>query len=151
VGRGTLTLLGIAAVAVAAIFIAKGMLRPAKEEVERLAPVLTGQYAPQLQECVLLEDSQLPEGLAPPKVDEDLRYVQVEILYPGVEKTPPPADHLLERVNGGGGAPLEPVWNDTDVTEDGAYVYLIYKATTSFEYARLTRRGEVVLERIDLQ
>lgn len=151
VGRVALTIVGIAVVAVAAILIAKSMLRPAKEEVERKGSVLTGEYSPTVQECRMLEDSELPEELPHPKVDDVLRYVQVLVHYPGVAATPPASDHVLERVNGSGGAPLAPAWSEVVAGEGGADLYLIYKTTTDFEHARLSRKGTVLAERIDLQ
>lgn len=150
-GRVTLTLLGIAVVAVAAILIARSMLRPAKEEVERKGNVLTGEYTPTVHECRILEDAELPDPLPPPKVADALRYVQVLVHYPGVSTAPDPQEHLLERVNGAAGPPLAPAWHESVAGEDGTDLYLIYKTTLEFEHARLSRKGTVIAERIDLQ
>jgi len=146
-----LTIVGIAVVAVAAIFIAKYMLRPAKEEVERKATVLTGEYTPTVHECRILEDSEVPDELPRPKVDDDLRYVQVLVHYPGVSTTPPAADHVLDLINGEGGRPVPPVWSDAIVGDEGVDLYLVYKATVDFEYARLSHKGTILSERMDVE
>ena len=148
VKRSGLTFLGIAIVAVSAILIAKGALHPAKESVERSQDVLTKAYEAKLIECFVVEDADLPKTLARPKVDEDLLYIQVAVLYPGVDRVPSPLDHVLDSINGLPGTELKPVHTSYDEDEAGAYLLLIYQTDLAFESARMVHKGELLFERI---
>jgi hypothetical protein len=150
-GRGVGTVLGIAVVAIAAIWVAKSMLKPTQEKVERRAPVLSGEYAPRLEECRALPDTELPAGVPAPLVDEDLLYVEVIVLFPGVSVVQDVKDHRLAEINGVVKTSLSPVFSSVDVAEEGAYLVLVFKANHAFENARLVCNGQVVLERVELQ
>jgi len=148
-GRTILTILGIAAIAVGAVFIAQRFASPAKEQMQAGQKVLTRAYEPTLVECVLLEDSDVPEALPKPEVDEDLAYVAVVLLYPGVERVPEPKDHRLIGINGQDGY-LEPAHIDYEVTEDGAELTLVFRTDSSFQFGRLVRGETVLFERVGL-
>lgn len=149
-GRLALTMLGLALLAGGAIFFAKNVLTPAQENVERSEPVLTGQYQPRVEECGVLEDADLPEGIAPPGVDEDVLYVQVVVFFPGIEKVTALAELALDEVNEHVGRRLEPIHTDTEVTAEGTYVYLVFQTTTAFHSARLVRGDDVLADRVEL-
>ncbi len=149
VGRTLLTILGIAAIAVAAVLVAQKFAGPAGEKAEANQKVLTHAYKPKFHECRALDDDEVPESLPRPGVDEDLVYVSVVILYPGVDRVPEPRDHRLIGVNGADGY-LEPVHIEFSESEEGAYLTLIFRANNEFHFARLVRGEEVLFERIDL-
>ena len=149
--RALLTSLGIAVMAVAAVYLAKGFLRPAQEKVERGQAVLTGAYRPSLVECTVVADAELPRSLPPPKVDEDLLYIEVTVLYPGVERVPSPRDHRLVNVNGRRGAVLEPVHIGYEVDDEGTYLSLIYRTDNGFEGASLAHAKRVLFENVVLE
>jgi len=151
VGRATLTILGLAIVAVAATFIAKNALRPNQEEVQRKQDVLTHAYLPSLIECTIVEDSDLPPTLPRPEVDEDLLYIAVVVFYPGVDRVPEPREHRLERVNGVAGVVLEPVHTSYEQDEDGTYITLLYRTDNSFRYGRMVRGDRPLFERVVLE
>ena len=87
-GKSTATLLGIAILAGAAIYIGRAYLFPAAERSERQEAVLTGKLDPRLLDVFVLQDAELPEGVPPPRVGEDDMYVQVSILYPALPEVP---------------------------------------------------------------
>ncbi len=149
-GRTILTILGIAGIAIGAVFIAQRFASPAQEKVEANQKVLTGAYRPQLVECRVLEDSEVPEPLPQPDVDEDLVYVAVVVLYPGVERVPEPKDHRLIGVNGRDEY-LEPAHLDYEVTEEGAELVLVFRTDSSFQFGRLVRGATDLFERVALE
>jgi hypothetical protein len=148
VGRTALTLVGIAALAVAAVFIAQRMLQPTQEKVEQGQKVLTQAYRPKLLECYVLEDAEVPAGLPRPDVSEDLLYLAVLVLYPGVDRAPP-GDHRFAAVNGGEGT-LDPADVATEADDEGTTMTLVFKVDSSFEFARLVRGEEVLFDRVAL-
>ncbi|MHC4548661.1 MAG: hypothetical protein ACYTEZ_07770 [Planctomycetota bacterium] len=150
-GRFALTVLGLAIVAVAAILIAKGVLRPTQEKVQRSKSVLTGAYEAKFLECFVLEDRDLPDELAPPKVDEDLVYLRVDLLYPGVERVPSPKSHVLQTINGVPGTELRPVHTAYEVGYEGTYLYLVYRSDQSFAFAHMSREGTLLFEKVALE
>ena len=149
-GRTILTILGIAAIGGAAVFIAQKFAGPAGEKAEANQKVLTHAYKPKFEECRELTDEEVPDSLPRPGVDEDLVYVGVVVLYPGVDRVPEPRDHRLIGVNGGDGY-LEPVHTEIEAGEEGAYLTLVFRATNAFQFARLVRGEEVLFERIDVE
>ena len=149
--RVAATVLGLAILGGGAIFISRALLSPATEEAERRTPVLTGALDPQLHEFRVLEDNELPAGLLPPKVGEDLLYLLVVVLYPGSERVPSPDEHILDRVNNHPDYSLRPAHVESVVDRDGAYLYLTIRTDSSFEFARLVRDGEVVIPKVSLQ
>lgn len=149
-GRTILTILGIAAIAVGAVFIAQRFANPAKEKVQANQKVLTGAYKPQLIDCLVLEDPEVPESLPRPGVDEDLVYVAIVVLYPGVERVPEPKDHRLIGVNGRDEY-LEPAHIDYEVTEEGAELTLVFRTDSSFQFGRLVRGATELFESVRLE
>ena len=149
-GRTVLTLLGIAAIAVGAVLVAQRFVSPAKEQAQAGQKVLTHAYQPKLVGCGFLEDSEIPESLPRPAVDEDLAYVEVVVLYPGVERVPEPKDHRLIGVNGEQ-AFLDPAHLDYAETEDGAELTLVFKTTNAFQFGRLVRGATVLFERVEAE
>jgi hypothetical protein len=149
-GRTILTILGIAAIAVGAVLVAQRFANPAKEKAQANQKVLTHAYEPQLRGCFLLEDSEVPESLPKPAVDEDLVYVSILVLYPGVERVPEPRDHRLIGVNGNDEY-LEPAHVDYAVTEEGAELTLVFRANNSFQFGRLVRGETLLFERVQLE
>jgi len=151
VGRATLTILGLAIVAVVAVFIAKSVLKPKQEEVQRKQDVLTHAYLPSLIECTIVEDSELPQSLPRPAVDEDLLYIAVVVFYPGVDRVPEPTEHRLEKVNGVVGRVLQPVHTSYEQDEDGTYITLLYRTDNSFHYGRMVRGERPLFDRVSLE
>jgi hypothetical protein len=149
-GRTILTILGIAAIAVGAVFIAQRFANPAKEQAQAKEKVLTDAYDPQLVECRPLEDSEVPASLPRPGVDEDLIYIAIVVLYPGVDRVPEPKNHRLIGVNGEDRY-LEPAHIDYAVVEEGAELTLVFRTDNSFQYGRLVRGETPLFERVDLE
>ncbi len=149
-GRILLTIFGIAAIGVGAVLFAQRFMGPASEKAQANQKVLTQAYTPKFVECRALEDDEIPDSLTRPGVDEDLVYIAVVVLYPGVERVPEPRAHRLIGVNGADGF-LEPESVDYDVTEEGAELTLIFRATNGFQFARLVRDAEVIFERVERQ
>lgn len=148
--RFSLTMLGLTIVTVAAVLFAKSYMRPAQEKVQRGKAVLTNAYQARLVECAVLEDADLPEGLRRAAVDEDLVYVQVTVLYPGVERVPTPEEHVLKEVNGVKATELRPVHTSFDSDEAGSYLYVVYRTDSAFEAARMMRDGNLLFEKVAL-
>lgn len=149
-GRIVLTVFGIAAIAFGAVFFAQRYMSPAKERVQASQKVLTHAYQPKFIECRVLEDSEVPDSLPRPKVDEDLIYVTVVVLYPGVDRVPDPRDHRLIGVNGRDEY-LEPADVDYELTEEGAELILVFRASNSFMFGRLVRGDTCLFERVELE
>jgi hypothetical protein len=153
-GRGvkrlSLTALGLTVVAVAAVLFAKSYMRPAQEKAQRSQEVLTNAYQAQLVECLVLEDAELPAGLRRPDVDEDLIYVQVTVLYPGVDRVPSPEKHVLKEINGVTETELQPVHTSAESDDVGSFLYLIYRTNHGFEAARMARDGMHLFDKVDL-
>jgi hypothetical protein len=150
VRRLSLTALALTVVAVVAVLFARSFMRPAQEKVQRSKEVLTNAYQARVVECVPLEDTDLPEGLRRPNVDEDLVYVQVIVLYPGVERVSSPEDHVLKEINGVMETELRPVHTSSDADEEGAYLYLVYQTNSAFEAAGMARDGKRLFKKISL-
>jgi hypothetical protein len=150
VQRLSLTALGLTVVTVAAVLFAKSYMRPAQEKVQQRQNVLTNAYQARLEECVVLEDTELPEDLRRPDVDEDLLYVQVTVLYPGVDLVPTPEKHVLKEINGVVATELAPVHTSTEADEEGSLLYLVYRTTSAFEAARMERDGIRLFAKVTL-
>ncbi|MHC4972889.1 MAG: hypothetical protein ACYTG3_11210 [Planctomycetota bacterium] len=148
--RFSLTALGLTIVTVAAVLFAKSYMRPAQEKVQRGKEVLTNAYQAQLVECVELDPTDLPEGLRRADVDEDLVYVQVTVLYPGVERVAAPEEHLLSEINGVVDTQLRPVHTSSDTDDEGTFLYLVYRTDSSFEAASLARDGKRLFKKVAL-
>ncbi len=148
--RALITLLGIAILAGAAIFIMRQFLKPAAEKAERKEPVLTGAYDVRLDSCRVLEDHELPEGLEPPGVGDESLYLLVVALYPGRDNAPPAEQHFLGRVNGEAEGTLRPVHSSSEVAADGQYISLVFRAPPEFESARLMHEDKTLVERVTL-
>jgi hypothetical protein len=149
-GRTVLTILGIAAIAIGAVFFAQRYVSPAKEQAQAKEQVLTHAYKPSLVECRVFEDAEIPDDLPKPGVDEDLVYVGVVVLYPGVDRVPNPSEHRLIGINGRD-AFLDPVHADTGLAEDGTELVLIFKTDNSFRFGRLVRGDAVLFDRVELE
>jgi len=145
------TILGIAVIAGAAILIGRAFLDPAQEEAESKRKVLTGAYAPRLEEMRELDDSELPGELEPPGVGEDIAYVLVVVLYPGVSLAPDPAGYEIEDVNGDPDIVLVPVHAAEEEDEEGTYVSLTFRTDRGFLHGRLVHDGKVVVEQLRLE
>jgi hypothetical protein len=151
VKRIVITIVGLAVLGGAAIFIGGEFLEPAQEQAESKESVLTGAYAPRLDECRALDDSELPEGLRPPAVGEDLLYVSVVVLYPGAAEAPDLRTYLLDHVNGVQENALIPVHTEADQGEEGMYVFLTFQTDGSFESGRLVHDAKPILEHVSLE
>jgi len=150
VGRAALTLLGFAAIAVAVILVAQRFMGQAGDKGQTGQKILTQAYQPQLRECSVIPDEEIPESLPRPEVDEDVVYIAVVVLYPGVDLVPEPREHRLIGVNGEKVA-LDPADVDYDVTEEGAELTLVFRTDNSFRFARLVRGEESLFERVELE
>jgi hypothetical protein len=150
VGRAALTLLGFVAIGAAVIFVAQRFLGSKGETADPSHKVLTQAYQPQLVECRLIPDEEIPESLPRPGVDEDVVYIAVVVLYPGVERVPEPLEHRLIGVNGEKVA-LDPADASYDVTEGGAELTLVFRTDNSFQFARLVRGEESLFERVEVE
>ena len=148
--RLSLTALGLTVVTVAAVLFAKSYVRPAQEKAQRSRDVLTNAYQARLVECVVLEDTELPADLRRPDVDEDLVYVQVAVLYPGVERVPSPEKHVLREINGVLETELQPVHTSSESDDEGSLLYLVYQTNLGFEAARMTRDGMRLFAKVAL-
>jgi hypothetical protein len=151
VGKTTWTIIALAAIAVGAIFFAKGFLAPAQEEAERNKEILNKEARPRVLECVVLEDGDLPDGITAPQVGEDVIYVLVTVFYPDFLKVPDLDKHVLDGVNGSATPQLRPVDATEESDERGAYAALVFKTNGEFAYARLIRADEVLEERVTLE
>jgi len=148
--RAMITLLGIAVLAGAAIFIMRQFLKPAAEKAERDEPVLTGAYDVRLDACHILEDHELPEGLSAPGVGDESLHLLVVALYPGRDNAPPAEQHFLERINGEAETYLRPVHSSSELTPDGQYISLVFRVLPAFEFARLKHEDKTLIERVTL-
>jgi len=149
-GRTVLTMLGIAALAVGAVLLAQRFASPAKEQVQQRQKELTHAYEARLVECYQLQDTEIPAGLDRPGVDEDLVYVAIVVLYPGVDRVPQPKDHRLIGVNGQNEY-LEPAHIDYTLTEEGAELTLVFKTDNAFQFGRLVRGDKTLFDRVGLE
>lgn len=148
--RFSLTALGLTIVTVAAVLFAKSYMRPAQEKVQRGKEVLTNAYRARVVDCVVVEDADLPEGLRRAGVDEDLVYVQITVLYPGVERAPTPEEHVLKEINGVIGTELRPVHTSFEHDHDGCYLFLVYRTNSAFDGARMARDGKLLFNEVSL-
>ena len=112
--------------------------------------VLTGLQDPRLLRVAELEDSELPDGVRQPGVDEDLLYVAVVIFYPGAARVPGVGTYRLERVNGRPDGELGAIATFPEVDEDGAYVEAIFKVSTDFESAQIFRGPSLLAKKVSL-
>jgi hypothetical protein len=147
VGKSAIICIG--AIGIGAIIFAMKFLKPAGEQAEASRTVLTDAYKPRVVACRELEYDEIPESLPRPEVDEDLVYVAITVLYPGVDRVKEPKAHRLIGVNGEQVA-LDPVEMEYGEVDEGTELTLIFKASTSFEYARLVHGEETVSERVQL-
>ena len=83
-------------------------------------------------------------------MDEDLVYVQVTVLYPGVDRVPSPKKHVLKEINGVTETELQPVHTSSESDEEGSFLYLIYRTNSGFEAARMARDGMRLFDKVDL-
>ncbi|MEE8105068.1 MAG: hypothetical protein V3T86_05995, partial [Planctomycetota bacterium] len=98
--RAVLTMLGLGAAAVLAIFVGKQFLGSAEDAKDRREGVLTGLTQPRLEALEVLEDSELPEGIEPPGVGASFIFIEVDILYPSAAREPDGDPYSLSRING---------------------------------------------------
>jgi len=142
--RSWATTIGLAALAIGAVWVAKTMVQPTKEKVERKQAVLNSEASARVTECRILEDYELPRGLERPGVGDDTMYILVTVHYPGYPEAPELMQHHLIRVDGREGARLEPSHAVSETDEDGSYAVLTFRTTQDFTFATL-RPGEKVL------
>lgn len=149
-GKAGINVLGLGAIAVAAILIAKGMLKPTQEKVERNANVLSGAYEPRIVEFRVLEDSELPEGVEAPPVGAAEFCFVLAVLYPEHASLPEGAHRLVE-VNGVIDDVLDPIHVEEATDEEGATVYLTFRSDGTFRFAHVARGDTVLVERAALE
>jgi len=151
VGKSSATLVGIALLAGAAIYLGRAYLFPATERSERREAVLTGKLDPRLDEIVVLQDSELPAGVTPPRVGEDAMFIRITVLYPALPEVPEPKEHRLAEVNGRPGAILDPAHVETEVDQDGARVHLTFRVAPDFISGTIARGKTTVLSTVVLE
>ena len=149
VGKSGATILGLAALAGAVFYIGQSYLDPATERAEQEQTVLTGALDPVVEFAEILEDAALPEGIEPPTVGDDIRYVRVSILYPDRIKAPEARSHLLAQA-GAGAFVADPAHATTSVDEDGARVVVVYQVDSRFEWGRIECDDKTIIERFEL-
>jgi hypothetical protein len=150
--RGAATIVGLAILAIAATFVGRMFLSPARERVEQRSSVLSGAYEERLTECRILEDAELPADVERPGVGEAIYYLHLAVLYPGVANLPAePEEHRLVGINGSPTAELSPVHAESAFDDEGTTVYLIFKTDGTFDFARLVRPDKTVLEKVALE
>ena len=148
-GRTVGTIIGLAILAVGAIWVGRKFLEPAQEAAEADSNVLSGAYEARLEECRVIADSEIPDGLPVPAVGEEFYYVLVAVLYPEREQVPLPEAHHLDQIDGLPGTSLFPVQPPfTESGRDGAILEIIVRVDEIFEEARLMCGEEVVLRRV---
>lgn len=135
----------------AAIYVGRSYLNPAAEKSERDRSVLTGAMDPRLDDLAVLQDSELPDGVAPPRVGEDAMYVRVSVLYPGLPDVPDPDQHRLTQVNGHPAAVQTPAHVETDVDDTGARIHLLFRVAPDFESGAIERGKTKVVESFVLE
>lgn len=150
-GKSTATLVGIALLAGAAIYLGNAYLFPAAEQTERKEAVLTGNLDPQLEGVVVLQDSELPRGVTPPKVGEDAMYIRVTVLYPALPRVPDPKEHHLVDINGRPDTVREPAHFDTEVDEEGARIHMLFRVEPDFLSAAVARGKQTILDSFILE
>lgn len=149
-GRTVGTILGLAILAVGAIWVGGKLLEPAQEMAEADSSVLSGAYDARLVECRVLANSEIPDGLAVPDVGEEFYYVLVAVLYPEREQVPLPEAHHLAELDGLPGTSLFPVQPPiTEPGSDGAFLEIIVRVDEVFDEARLMCGEEVVLPKVE--
>lgn len=151
-GKGALTIVGIAIVAVTAIFLAKFWIKPAQEDYEREQEVLTKAYEPRLEEIEVLQDIEVSDlGLEVPDVGSSTIYIRLTVLYPGAAKVPDAQDHALENVDGDPERNVPASHAETETDDDGTWLYVVFRVDESFEHARLVRGRVMLLKRFALE
>ena len=129
------------------------LVRPflTKEEAKKKDnSVLTGLQEPQLHRIAVLEDSELPDGVRRPDVDEDLLYISVVIFYPGAARVPGVGSYRLERVNGQPRGELGAIATFPEIEEEGAYVEAIFQVGADFESAQIFRGPSLLAKKVSL-
>jgi hypothetical protein len=145
--RTVLTLFGLAIVAGGAILVGGAFLEPEKEKRDASQDVLTGAYDARVEECVILEDNELPKGVEPPELGSSERYVRVVILFPGVPTIAGKgSDYVLQDVNGQKNLRLAPVDAEIVADEAGVFLTVVYKSDDEFQRAKLVRGEEVLAD-----
>jgi hypothetical protein len=145
-----MTLLGLAVVAGGAMLVGGAFLEPEKDKQDAGKKVLTGAYDAQIQECVILEDSELPKGVEPPGIGSEERYVRVVVLFPGVPTIAGTGiDYTLNNVNGDKDSSLTSAASEITADDAGVLLTLVYKTDDEFERATLVR-GEEILANVVL-
>ncbi|MEM8884432.1 MAG: hypothetical protein AAGD14_10200 [Planctomycetota bacterium] len=150
-GKSAATIIGLALLTGAAIFVGRSYLQPASEGAQRQESVLTGHLDPRLVDAFVLQDSELPRGVAAIAVGEPAMYMQVSVLYPALPRVPEPNKHKLTHVNGHPTAETDPVHVTTEVDDDGAFVHCIYRVGEDFATGRIQRGKTVVVPRLVLE
>lgn len=145
-GKSSATILGIAMLAGAAIWVGRAYLFPAAEKTERKEAVLTGAMKPRLESAYVLQDSELPGHVPAPRVGEDAMYMRVSILYPGLPEVPQPDAHRLTEVNGHPAARQDAAHVETEVDDEGARIHLYFRVSSEFEQGTIARGNKTVLE-----
>ena len=150
--RSVKTILGLAVVAGAAIFLGRAYLKPASERAQASEKVLSGAYDARIEMCRFLEDNELPEEIPPPEVGSDTRYLRVLVLFPEVTIIAGAADEYhLGHVNGDPGRRLEPLVSEKAKEDDGVILTLTFETDDSFLDAKLVRGKKVVVGRVELE
>ncbi|MHC4956532.1 MAG: hypothetical protein ACYTGZ_22050 [Planctomycetota bacterium] len=149
-GKSGATILGIAVLAGAAIYIGSRYLSPGAEHAERKEAVLTGALEPQVEAVEFLEDSDLPPGVTPPKVGEPMRYVRLTIFYPQRPKVPTPSDHHLTQVNAESDFEKVPVHVEEELVEEGARLFVTYRVSADFVWGRIECNEKLIVARFEL-
>lgn len=121
-----------------------------EEPTKKEDSVLTGLQEPQLHRVAVLEDSELPEGVSLPDVDEDLMYLSVVVFYPGAARVPGVGSFRLERVNGQPRAELGAIATFPEIDDDGAYVEAVFKVGADFQYAQIFRGPSLLAKKVSL-
>jgi len=143
------TILAFAIIGAIIFFLVRSFYSEDADEGNSGGEVFTGAYDPRLDECRVLADSELPRDV---EIGKDTIHMLVSVLYPDTPSIPQPEKHQIEEINGVRGVTLNPVSVDSEyVDEEGTYVTLIYRIDADFEFARLTHRGKVILERLELE
>ena len=150
--KGLVSILGLAVVAGAAIYIGRAFLKPASEQAQASSGVLSGAYDARVETCAILEDHELPEGLKRPDIGSSDRYVQLIVLFPQAAKISGKKDEYhLDRINGSLSEPIGPAYCEMATEEDGIVLTLTYATNEDFVTARLVRGEEVIVKQVALE
>ncbi len=147
-GRGATAILGLAVLAVCAVFLAKGLVEPKQEELERSKDVLNAEAQPRLVGCTELSDVERPKELPAPPVGADYFYLTVTVLFPGFATVEGEKEHVLV-VDGGGSK--KTLHSEVEIDDDGAYLTMIFRVDGDFESGRLLRGETEVIKRVQME